>query len=143
MADLDPLIRVRRHAVDEKQKRLAELYGQAEALQAEKADALAQLEEEGKKLNGSDGADYLSYYSAFAERTRQRAKEIDGELESLEQRISIAREDMRMAFADLKKVELTQEERDKEEQAALAKKESELLDEIAIENYRRHMQEEE
>lgn len=37
MADLNPLIRVRKHTVEQKQKFLAELYRQADELQNHKA----------------------------------------------------------------------------------------------------------
>ena len=44
---------------------------------------------------------------------------------------------MRRAFAELKKIEITQERREDEEEKAINKKESAELDEIAIEGFRR------
>ena len=46
MADLNPLIKVRKHNVDQKQKFLAELYRQAEELQVQKQTLLDQLKRE-------------------------------------------------------------------------------------------------
>ena len=56
-------------------------------------------------------------------------------------RIEVARDDMRRAFAELKKIEITQERREDEEEKAINKKESAELDEIAIEGFRRKQDE--
>lgn len=141
MADLNPLIRMRRHTVEQKQKVLAALYAEADALDEEKAELERQIIEEGENVSKQNNADLLKYYSSFAESARTRIKAIEAEREKLERRIEVARDDMRAAFADLKKVEITQERREKEERAAEDKKESDMLDEIALEGYRRKMEE--
>lgn len=46
---------------------------------------------------------------------------------------------MREAFAEFKKIEITQERREAEEYRAIEKKQAELLDEAAIEGYRRRV----
>ena len=48
MADLDPLIRLRKHIVDEKQKILSTLYREAENLENKKKAMLDQVEHERK-----------------------------------------------------------------------------------------------
>ena len=50
MADLHSLIRVRKHAVEQKQKFLAELYRQSEELTAQKQRFLDQLAEEKERI---------------------------------------------------------------------------------------------
>jgi len=50
-------------------------------------------------------------------------------------------QDMSQAFNALKKIEITQERREDEELAALNKKESAELDDIAIEGFRRKQEE--
>lgn len=141
MADLNPLIRVRSHAVEEKQKALAELYELVETLETEKAHILTTLDEEGKKLGQENAGEMMQYYCNYAENVRHRITDINTEVERLEGRIDVARDDMRAAFADLKKVEITQAEREKVERAAIDKKESDMLDEIALEGYRRKLDE--
>lgn len=141
MADLEALIRVRRHAVEQKQKFLAELYKQADELEGQKDTMLKTLVEERKKVDEM-GVEALGYFGHYSEAVRGRVEDIDEAMKKLNNRIEIAREDMRDAFAELKKVEITQERREAEEDKELKKKESDLLDEVALEGYRRRADEE-
>lgn len=137
---LDPLIRVRRHVVEQKQKFLAELYRQAEELETQKATMLRQHQEEQEKIKTMD-VDMLSYFGPYSEAVKERVAEIDGAIGTLEARIDIAREDMRESFSELKKIEITQENRQKEIADELRKKEDQVLDEVALDNYRRKQSE--
>lgn len=140
MADLDPLIRVRRHAVEQKQKFLAELYRQAEELSGQKAKLQEQYEEEQKlmnDLNAQLGMGVMNYFGAYSDAVHDRVEEIEGQMVKLNNRIEMARDDIRQAFEALKKIEITAEERKKEEQAEIDKKEDAELGEIAIEGFRR------
>lgn len=136
MADLDPLIRVRKHAVEQKQKFLAELYRQAEEMAAQKTTLETQLEQEREKTEVMD-VQMLSYFGPYAEAVKGRIADIEDNINKLDTRIEIAREDMRAAFSDLKKIEITQARRDKEALKELEKKETAELDEIGIETFRR------
>ena len=140
MADLNPLIRVRKHVVEQKQKFLAELYRQAEELQNQKATLLSQLEEERERTTAM-GVEMLSYFGPYSEAVKDRVADIDEAYAKLETRIEIAREDMREAFSSLKKIEITQEHREKAEQAARDKKESGEMDEIGLTAFRRSREE--
>lgn len=140
MADLTGLIRVRKHALEQKQKFVAELYRQAEELENQKSTLLTTLEEEREKVDEM-GVEMLSYFGPYSEAVKERVIEIDEASETLNARIEIAREDMRAAFAELKKIQITQERREDEEEKALNKKESDELDEIGIETYRRKVEE--
>lgn len=142
MADLNPLIRVRKHTVEQKQKALADLYRQAEELLSQKKSLLDRLAAERRKVDEM-GVEALGYFGRYSEVVREKSEEIDASMKMLETRIEVAREDMRLAFAELKKIEITQERRDDEEEAAREKKDSQVLDDIAIEGYRRRLQEEE
>lgn len=142
MADLNPLIRVRKHTVEQKQKFLAELYRQADELQGQKESLLRQMQEERKALDAMNSIDMIAAFSNFAEAVKERISDIDEAMKKLETRIEIAREDMREAFAEFKKIEITQERREAEEFRAIEKKQAELLDEAAIEGYRRRVTEE-
>ena len=140
MADLDPLIRVRKHVVEQKQKFLAELYRQADELEEQKTVLLTQRDEERQKT-AEMGVEMLSYFGPYSDAIDGRVEDIDEAVGKLNTRIEIAREDMREAFAELKKVEITQEVREAKEQAALDKKETQELDEIGIEAFRRSREE--
>ncbi len=136
MADLNPLIRVRKHVVEQKQKFLAELYRQAEELENQKKTLEDQLEEEQEKVQEM-GVEMLSYFGPYSEAVKERIVEIEEAAATLNARIEIAREDMRLAFSELKKVEITQDARAKVELDEINKKEADELDEIGIEAYRR------
>lgn len=140
MADLDPLIRVRKHAVEQKQKFLAELYRQAEELQDQKQSMLDTLAEERKKVDEM-GVEALGYFGHYSDAVNNRVEDIDDAMAKLNNRIEIARDDMARAYEDLKKVEITQERRAAEEDKELKKKENDLMDEIALDGYRRRMEE--
>lgn len=141
MADLDPLIRVRKHAVEQKQKFLAELYRQAEELEAQKKNMLDTLAEERKQVDQM-GVEALGYFGNYSQAVKNRVEDIDDAMKKLNNRIEIARDDMARAFEDLKKIEITQERREAEEQKAIKKKEDDMMDEIALEGYRRKVEEE-
>ena len=137
MPNLDPLIRYRKHSVDEKRRFLAKLYNEVKTLQDAKEEATLNLEKENKIAKELGTADALSDLGRFTEATREGIKFIDSAIEKLEARIEIAQEEMREAFAELKKIEITQRNRKEQEKAEETRKENSELDEVAIENYRR------
>ncbi len=140
MADLSGLIRVRKHAVEQKQKFVAELYRQSEELANQKTTMLSQLDEEREKIQ-EFGVEMLSYFGPYSEAVKERVVEIDDASGVLEARIEIARDDMRKAYTELKKIEITQGRREDEAEKAINKKESAELDEVGIEGFRRKVEE--
>ena len=136
MADLNPLIRVRRHVVEQKQKFLAELYRHADELAEQKQNLLDQMAEERAKMDEMD-IEFQNYFGPYSAAVKKHVFDIDEASAKLEKRIELAREDMREAFAELKKVEITQERREDEEIAEINKKEADELDEIGLEVFRR------
>ena len=140
MADLSGLIRVRKHDLEQKQKFVAELYRQAEELYEQKTRLLTTLEEEQEKVK-EFGVEMLSYFGPYSEAVRERVEDIDKAAQTLETRIEIAREDMRASYAELKKIEITQERREADEEKELNRKESMELDEMGIEGFRRRLEE--
>lgn len=137
MADLDPLIRLRKYAVEEKQKILADLFREAEALEGRKASLREQMERERKIAEEKDEFETYSAYILFAERVRGEVGDIEDKLEILDTKIAKAQDAMREAFADMKKVEIIQRTRKEEERAVEESKEASVLDEIGIEGFRR------
>ncbi len=137
MAELLPLIRVRRHAIEQKQKFLAQLYRQAEEMKEQRDTLETQLAIEAEKTKEM-GAEMMEFFVPYANSVRGRIEEIDEERERHEERIKRAQDDMREAFSELKKIEIIDDRRAAEELAELEKKEAELLDEVAIENFRRN-----
>ena len=103
MADLDSLVRVRKHTVEQKQKIVAELYRRADELKAQKQTMLEQLDLEREKA-GEMGVEMLSYFGPYEDAVKMRAEEIDEKMIALEARIQIALDDVRTAFSEYKKI---------------------------------------
>lgn len=138
MADLEALIRLKRHTVEERQKVLAEIYRNMEAIEYRKKDLLERLAKERSALDDNDMVETRAYYGRFEGVIRGNVDTLDGELRKLETRLDIAQEEVRAAFADMKRIEIVYERRQQEEKQALKDKESQEMDEIGIEGFRRH-----
>ncbi len=136
MADLNPLIRVRKHNIDQKQKKLAQLYHRAEELKNKRDKLETQLAIEAEKTKDMSD-EILGFFEPYAVSVRAQIEEIDKNRDKLEERIKAAQEDIRDAFAELKKIEIIEERRAKEEIAELEKKSADELDEIALDGFRR------
>lgn len=141
MADLNPLIRLRRHAVDEKQKALSELYRQVEAFEGRKRHLLEQLETERQMLNSNPQVEMIAYFGRFSDAVNNDVERLNGQISKLEARIRIAQDDIRNTFADLKRVEIVQRNRKEEEKDKQAAKDTNELDDIGIEGFRRNKDE--
>ena len=137
MADLDSLIRLRRHTVEEKQKVLAEILRHLEGLDAQKKELLDRLEKERQALEENLNLETREYYGRFEGVIRGNIEKLDAESVALEGKLQEAQENVRAAFADMKRVEIVHERRQKEEQKEIDDKESRELDAIGIEGFRR------
>ncbi len=137
MADLKPLIRLRRHSVEEKQKTIAALYRDIEALEDKREELRQRLEDERKIFEQQTEMDMRPYFGVFQEGIQKNVEAINGQISKLEARLRILQEDLREAFADMKRVEIVQRNREKKEAKKQAKKETTELDEIGIEGFRR------
>ncbi len=142
MADLESLIRYRQHEVDEKQRILAQLYREAETLEKQKQVILDQMHKEERLAKEMASVEAAAFLGGYLEGARRKIKALDRAALKMETRITIAREDMRSAFSEMKKVEIVQENRNTEEKTRRQHKEEQELDEIAINNYRRRLEEE-
>lgn len=140
MAELDSLIRVRRHTVEQKQRFLSELYRQAEALEQQRLSLELQLAAEQEGVRAMDVA-MLNFFGSYSKAVKSRVEDIIKAREKLEMRIKFAQEDMRLAFAEMKKIEIIQRRRQEEEEAARNRKDAQVLDDIGIEGFRRQEEE--
>ena len=141
MANLKSLIRVRKHVVEQKQKFLAELYRQAEELENQKTTMIGQMKKEQETLKEMP-AEMIGFFGAYSEAVKARVEDIEDAQKKLESRITVAQDDMRDAFGELRKIELIQEKRDREEKAARDKKESQEMDEIGLNAFRTSQEDE-
>ena len=142
MADLEPLIKYRKHGVDEKRRFLAQLYREAEQVERQKQAVENQMKREielAKEMGSTDASAFLNKY---LEGARRKIKALEGALKKMDVRIAAAQEDMRAVFAEMKKIEIIQHSREERAAAEQKKKDDRELDDIAIEGYRRRLEEE-
>ena len=137
MADLEALIRLRRHHVEEKQKILADLFREVEVFETQKKDLYARLKKEREAMNDLEGLETRDFYGLFEGTIRKNIERVDAEIRNLDTRITLAQEEVRAAFADMKRVEIVHKRRQAEEAEALKHKENNDLDEIGLEGFRR------
>ncbi|MBU0799456.1 MAG: hypothetical protein KKA05_00490 [Alphaproteobacteria bacterium] len=137
MADLDPLIRFRKHTVDEKQKILSQLYRDAENLERQRQAIIDKMEREKKLAEEMNAPEALTYLGRYLEGARKKVKIYDAAIKKIEIRIVAAQEDIREAFAEQKKVEITQANRKAEEKKARDHKDDQEMDDIALDGFRR------
>lgn len=137
MADLESLIRVRRHTVEEKQKILGAIYAQVEEIENRKKELFARLEKERKALDDDLNLETREYFGRFQGVIQNNVEKLDVELVELEARLEIVQEEVRTAFAEQKRVEIVHERRQEEERREINNKESRELDEIGVEGFRR------
>ena len=135
MADLKPLIRFRKHLVDEKQKMLSQLYRDAEKIEQSKQAIVDQMDKESTLAAEMGSTEAHAYLGRYLEGARKKIKALELSLKKMEVRIAAAQEDIRGAFAEMKKVEIIQTRREDDEEKAEQKKENNTLDEMGIERF--------
>jgi flagellar export protein FliJ len=135
MADLKPLIRFRKHLVDEKQKMLSQLYRDAEKIEQSKQAIIDQMDKESALAAEMGSTEAHQFLGRYLEGARKKIKALDASLKKMEVRIAAAQEDIRNAFAEMKKVEIIQTRREDEEERVEDKKESDALDDMGIERF--------
>lgn len=141
MANLKSLIKLRRHNVDEKQKVLAELYRQIETIETNKQILMDRLREEREAVDKNATLEMYAYFGRFSQNIHRSLERMNEEKRKLEVRIQIAQDDVREAFANMKRIEIVQTEREKNEKKEQADKEVREMDEIGLDGYRRQQEE--
>lgn len=137
MANLLSLIKLRKHTVDEKQKVLAELYRQIETIEQSKNTLLERLRVERAALNKSGILEMYAYFGRFSQNIQRMIERLNAEKAKLEIRIQIAQDDVREAFANVKRIEIVQKERERVEKKNADDKETREMDDIGIDGFRR------
>jgi len=137
MADLESLIRLRRHKVEEKQKVLADIYREAEIHEGQKMELQERLDRERAAIDDNLDLETREFYGRFRGVILEKIDKLNAELAALETRLNLAQEEVRAAFADMKRVEIVNDRRNEEERQAIIARESAELDDIGIEGFRR------
>jgi len=132
---LETLIRLRREALDGRRRALGDLESRRAALDREAAALEARLVCEQETARAAPEALYA--YQAFARRVIAERAGLQQAGRALDDRIAAAREDLRVAFGELKKFEIAHDQRVAAERRAEERAAQKVLDEIAVETFRR------
>lgn len=139
MSDLAVLIRLHKHDLDGKRRALGELYAAMATLERERRTIERLYELEKQAVNESGDVHFT--FMQYTEKVKKQRKELDNAEQALEQHIAAAKESLMETFAELKKYEMTQEERERIEEEERRFRESKNLDDIGLEGFRRKEEE--
>jgi flagellar export protein FliJ len=142
MADLEPLIRFQKFKMDEKQRFIARLFAEAENIYNHKRRMLDEVSRERNFADQSMDPWVITGFLGYQGLMKKRVALINKEIERIEARIDIAREDLRTEFIELKKFEIVNTRRLERERKRLERLEAQMFDAIAIEGFRRRLAEE-
>lgn len=140
MADLSTLIRLHKHELDEKRQALAKLYTEMTTLERQQRDLEFAFARE-KEAIAADNEDVHFTFLRYAEQIMRQRTMMEEQKAALEKRIDDAKNSMMETFSELKKYEMTQAERERLEAAERALKESNEMDAIGLEGFRRKSEE--
>jgi len=137
--DLHNLIQIHEWEVDEKRRKLGELLRLLENLEAQ-AKALEEevIREQQAAEQSPEEAGFL--YGEYAETVIDRRERIQDSIRQMEVAIEEAREELRLAYVELKKYEVAQENRDKRAALERNRREQAASDDVGLEGYRRKQQ---
>lgn len=137
MADLAGIIRFKRFQLDEKRQALAGWHRFADELRADRTQLEQSIATEQRVALESVDPNTTLSFGAFVRVALDRRQRIDESLAKIEAQVEAATEEVREAFADLKRFEQTQAQRQSRESLRRARIETAQLDEIGLEGYRR------
>ena len=142
MADLAPLIRYRKYQLDEKQRFIAKLFAEADKVYNHKMRLLNEVKRERTYVETSEDPRVITGFLTYQNQMKKRVELVNVEIGRIDARISIAQDDLREHFTELKKFEIVQRNRLSRRRAMLEKREAQMFDAVAIESFRRRVEEE-
>lgn len=132
---IQALIRIHRWQLDELRRKAAPLEQQRQDLLDHGLALMAQLETERAAV--SEGFGTMADLQTFKDRVMLQHDEITRRVAEIDQTIEQLREQMADAFQDVKKFEITEEQRQESVKRARDHREQSQLDEIGLNNHRR------
>lgn len=135
MKSLKTLIRLHRNELDEKRRHLAEMQRRLDALQQALATHDAEVERE-KEMARHD-LDAAMAFPRFHKAASLRREKLVADLVEAERMVEAAREEVASAFQEVKRFEITEENRIERERRHEAQLEQVRLDEVALNQHRR------
>ncbi len=138
MAKLHSLIKFKRHELDQKREILAKLNDELEALRNAKQHMLDELARE-KNLAAVD-IEIARSFGPYLTKTLDLCAQLDQTIVDKQHEIQAATLVVQEAFLEVKKLEITQQNRDDEETNRIKKIESNTLDDIGIQGFTRNQE---
>jgi flagellar export protein FliJ len=135
MADLGGVIRLKRFHLDEKRRVLGDLNALLAELFAERDRLDAQVLVE--QAHAEASLEGQMAYGKFAQAAIARRRRLGESIGQVEGQIESATDQVRESMGELKKFEITQAERDRRSRAKVRRRETQTLDDIAIERFQR------
>ena len=99
------------------------------------------LREERRVLDETGTLEMYAYFGRFSQNIQRSLERMNVEKGKIEVRVQIAQDDVREAFANMKRIEIVQSEREKAEKKEQDDKETREMDDIGIDGYRRKTEE--
>lgn len=138
MGDLKSLIRYHRWQLDEKRREVADLNAMLDRLHEQQAALEAEItaEQQAARSHG----DVAFSYAGFAQQALRRRRTLAGAVAQVESQIARATDVLREMFQEVKRYELAQDERTRQEKAKQRHRENTMLDEVAAMGFQRRRQ---
>jgi flagellar export protein FliJ len=135
VADLGGVIRLKRFQLDEKRRVLGDLNALLAELIAERdrLDARVLIEQ----AHAEASLEGQLAYGKFAQASVVRRQRLVDSVAQVETQIEAGTDHVRDAMGELKKFELTQAERDRRARARVNRRETQILDDVAVERFQR------
>lgn len=135
MSDLTSLIRLHKWQLDEKRRALAEL----EALRDRLGEEARRLDEElARERAIAERATFVSFgLGGYIRSMLQRRDRLTDSVRQVEARLTAAKETISLAFAEVKKYEILQAERQRRDQLRRMRRETAALDEVGASRFHR------
>jgi flagellar export protein FliJ len=135
MKGLPTLIRVRQWELEERRRKLADLEG----LAAQLDEAISRLDDEVKMEQSivQSSLEVNFAYAPYAAAAIERRRTLLASLEDVRQQIETAHEEVTIAYQELKKYEIAQDNRRRRARVETNRREQIVLDEIGLVGFRR------
>lgn len=135
MSALNNLVRVHTWGLDEKRQKLAELDSYADRLREKLADLEREMDSERRAADAS--LEGTAAFPAFVAAALERRRRLRESLANMEQAVELAREEVNVAYRELKKYQLAYDNHLRRAAEEAARQEQGEMDEIGVEMHRR------
>ena len=135
MSALDSLIRLHRWQLDERRRQLADLDQLLFKLRQE--ERRLDIEQATEQQAASASSEAAFAYGGYARGVVERRRKLAQSVAEIEQQIVQAREALAQTFQEVKRYEITASNRQRQQRQKLERQQQRVMDDIAVEAYRR------